>query len=158
MPTPRHVTVLVAAAALLGVGVGLVSLASATLPRHPKGRTITLIGQTTEQRYLDLDSSGVQGDQFLFHDVLRSKGKTVGQDGGACSAIASDGKYQCLVTFSLHGGQITAQGVIAPGSGPQATFVLAVNGGSGAYQGVGGQATMVQLVNDQTKIVLHLLP
>src|SRR5712691_8160537 len=125
-------------------GIGLASASSGL--SGPKEIHLTSI--TDQSNFLDLGSSGPsQGDAFIFHDVLKREENTIGHDGGVCTITdAVAGEAQCVVTLSLDGGQITAQGLFFPpqsGSAFVATFPI--TGGSGIYRNVGGQVRVNQI-------------
>lgn len=96
---------------------------------------------TTEASNLDLGEDGLSlGDEFIFHDVLKHGGEKVGHDGGVCTVTSVKGpETQCLVTFSLSGGQI----VIAGLNKETGEFLFGVTGGTGQYQGASGEAHVV---------------
>jgi hypothetical protein len=122
-------------------------------------RTVRLIATTTEQKFIDTDPvGGSQGDQFVFHHVLTRAGEEVGEDGGVCTTTTAGGLFQCTVTYSLPGGQITVQGLALPTASQQVKFLFAVTGGSGRYRGVRGDARIVQLPgdDDRSRVTLHL--
>jgi hypothetical protein len=134
---------------------GLAATASPDIS-HPQ--TIHLIAITTEQNALDLGASGFsQGDEFIFHDVLKNHdGKRVGDDGGVCT-ITSLALQQanCQVTLSLPGGQIATQGLSTHGV---TTFSVPVTGGSGVYRNVRGELVVHQVSATKALVTLELIP
>jgi hypothetical protein len=86
----------------------------------PRARTFTMYTATTQFKLIDQGDPGFSlGDQDVFTDNVftRKNGARLGIDGGVCtvvlvaSAATLSGTLQCLVTYSLKGGQITAQGL-----------------------------------------------
>jgi len=58
------------------------------------------------------------------------------------------------VSIQLADGQVTAQGLTSTAPTKQ----LAITGGTGTYQNVGGQVTLVEFGNGQGSIRLDLVP
>jgi hypothetical protein len=105
------------------------------------------------------------GDRVVFSDDLfTAKGGTqVGTDGGACTVVrvtdsgAGSGVLQCLVTFSLPGGQITTQALNTLTAGGFAGAQTgAITGGTGKYRGAGGQFTVEFLGGGETNVTFFL--
>jgi hypothetical protein len=61
---------------------------------------------------------------------------------------------QCIATFSLRGGQITAQALVRLGD--LSPYLVAVTGGSGKYKGVEGEIE-VRPVSDRSGIHIFRL-
>ena len=75
------------------------------------------------------------GDQHLFTSDLSRGGRGPAAEYVACTTVrAEPDQWQCAVTLTLRGGQITAQGFHVPGEDAQ----FAITGGTGRYQRVGG--------------------
>jgi hypothetical protein len=112
-------------------------------------------GVTTEATNLDLGEEGPsQGDEFIFHDVLKREGEKIGHDGGVCTVTTVKGpELQCVVTFSLSGGDITIQGLAKEGE----VFVFAVTGGTGQYQGASGEARVAVKSDTVARITIDLV-
>ncbi|MGW1773210.1 allene oxide cyclase barrel-like domain-containing protein [Streptomyces sp. NPDC002104] len=125
-------------------------LASASAPAHDgdsdgdrgngKGQVITLTGRLAEQSRFPVNPGGpaAQGDRTVFRSLLFDKdGNQVGETGGTCTTTRVDngGAEACVVTYTLPGGQIAAQGMIfghlVPG--PPPAFDNAITGGTGKY-------------------------
>jgi hypothetical protein len=159
----RRFLSLAGAAALLLV-LGAVASASATTsasPLHGTARTLRFDVRFSPFFLLDLGDRGFsKGDQTIFHDLLLSEGRTVGDDGGSCVIVdlvptAPDPLLvNCTVTYRLPGGQLTTQGLVT--NAP--TKLLAITGGTGAYQGAQGQATLVELGPDTGTLTFELRP
>ena len=86
----------------------------------------------------DSDQTDTAGVENKLSILLRNIA-FVGEDGGTCTVtrIASGGAatLHCLGTNSLPGGQISVQGLTAPGE----PFELAITGGTGRYRKARGQ-------------------
>jgi Allene oxide cyclase barrel like domain len=147
---------LTAAGAILAVGTMLLG---ATVPAASAGTgALTFRAVTTEASTVDLGDQGLsQGDEFIFHDVLKRNGDKIGHDGGVCTVTSTKGpESQCVVTFLLDGGQITVQGLFKEmGPLPQ-TFTFAVTGGTGQYVGAGGEARVVIKSDTVARVTLNL--
>jgi hypothetical protein len=127
---------------------------------------VTVSGKTVQLNLVDLGDPGFTlGDQIAFSDDLTSKpgGKPAGIDGGACTLVriadadAQTGTVQCLVTYSLKGGQITtqAQGTLTNG-GFLGTQVAAITGGTGLYRNARGEAKLEFVRPGELNITLKL--
>jgi hypothetical protein len=87
------------------------------------------------------------GDGFTFSDDLWKHGKLIGDDGGSCVVVRIDGTVavvQCVATFRLPGGQISAQGLITfdEAQTEEAPFTVAITGGTGEYRTAHGEVTV----------------
>jgi hypothetical protein len=145
-------------AVLVAVVAGGLALASPST--HLAGpRTITFRAITDQSKFLNLDGNQFsQGDEFVFHDVLRQGDRRIGHDGGVCTVTdAARGEFQCVVTFVLGGGQVTSQGLLViPQTGVfQADF--AVTGGTGSFRNVGGDGEVDQMTETAARITLNLI-
>jgi len=126
---------------LIAAGVmatGAASGASSSDERH--GQVILLTTKQVRQGFVDHGAPGFsEDDQFVFSNDLYSGGQRVGEDAGTCTVtrIAAGGAVtlHCLGTNSLPGGQISVQGIAAPGE----PFELAITGGTGRYSKARGQ-------------------
>ena len=122
------------------------------------GQVIRLTTKQVRQGFVDHGAPGFStDDQFVFSNDLYSNGEKVGEDGGSCTVtrIADAGAttLHCLGTNSLPGGQISVQGLAAPGE----PFELAVTGGTGRYRKARGQVygENTSPTEMSIKIVLH---
>lgn len=132
--------------ACLGAATALVTLlacaplaaaaATDTGSAHDKGKhqVITLTGKLEQQTYFPVNPGGpaAQGDRTVVRSGLYDKDdKKVGETGGFCTltraALPEDkgGAEECVVTYTLPGGQLTAQGmyfgILNPGPPPPST-------------------------------------
>ena len=134
-----HAVVALAVAAATA-GTVAATAASDDGSHYEGGQVIQLTTKQVHQGFVD---HGVKGfstdDQFVFSNDLYRDGKKVGEDGGTCTVarIAGAGAttLHCLGTNSLPGGQISVQGLAAPGE----PFEFAITGGTGRYDKASGQ-------------------
>jgi hypothetical protein len=88
------------------------------------------------------------GDQNIFSDdLLDGQNAIVGQHSGFCTRVRvtppnAPDIFQCLATFKLPDGQVTARGLveIPLAAGNSATF--AISGGTDRYENLRGQVTV----------------
>ena len=142
--------------ALIGFAVGSIPATAGSDISRP--RTIHLVAITTEQNALDLGASGFsQGDEFVFHDVLKNEdGHHVGDDGGVCTITSLTlQQVNCVVTLWLPGGQIASQGL---NTNSAKVFTAPITGGSGIYRNVRGQIVVHQVTPIKALITLELIP
>jgi hypothetical protein len=147
-----------AGAALLVLGV--TAFASASVHSAP-ANTVSFIAKTTQLTPIDLPPAGFgQGDQVVFHDQLLSQGKVIGHDGGSCQAtFVAKGhvpQFQCLVTFVLPAGQLTAQGLFNIANPASFSARFAITGGTGGYREARGQGTIHQTSATLATITLSI--
>jgi hypothetical protein len=155
----RRVSVLVALVVALGIGLwGTVGFASPkdnddAHHNNDKGRssTLTVLTKTREARVVDLDPQGAsQGDMRILNAPLYNESgkEKVGRldlftvltdpaDGSSEKANMVESTY----TYTLPGGEISAQGVAALPTltKPAPSQVDAISGGTGKYVGVRGE-------------------
>ncbi|MEU0401492.1 hypothetical protein ABZ318_14875 [Streptomyces sp. NPDC006197] len=138
-------------AACLGTATALVTLlacapvagaAAGTGPAHDKGkaRIITLIGRLAEQKRFPVNRLGPasQGDRTAFRsDLYDLQGHKVGETGGTCTTTRTidGGAEECIVTYTLPGGQLSVQGMVFGilNPGPPPAFDNAITGGTGEF-------------------------
>src|SRR4051794_24660724 len=119
---------------------------------HGRTKTLRLYAPTVQIKLLDLGDAGFSlGDASVFSDDLLTapNGKTVGFDGGTCTVVrvkdagTQSGTLQCLVTFSLPGGQVATQALTDTANGGlSGTQSSAITGGTGRYHNAHGQAAI----------------
>jgi hypothetical protein len=137
--------------AVMALGVGAVSPAlgsssqgaASTASGHTDNRqTIRVTAMFTEfDPNIDVGAPGFSlGDMVVFSGNLLRNGEQVGRIGVICTFVSTQNEArveaQCPTTSILPGGQITTQGTIVNRS---LNFTLPITGGSGRYQGAGGQ-------------------
>jgi hypothetical protein len=95
-------------------------------------------------------------DEIVFHDILFSNGKQVGDQVGSCVIVALTPEVlaNCSDVMRLPGGTIAAQFANAPGPAPKD---LALTGGTGTFRNVGGEGTLVEFGNSKGNVTLHVL-
>jgi hypothetical protein len=145
---------------LAAVAVVAAALVAAPSQASHKDRTLTLTGKTLAVEQVDEGKPGPSlGDrQILTEDVYRN-GKRIGASDIECTVVRVEApKFaaQCSNTTSLPGGQITAQGIVTSDQIEQAPFVQAVTGGTGAYEGVGGELTVDEAGDGPAKLTFEL--
>jgi hypothetical protein len=135
------VTALVVGAVSPALGASSQGAAS-TSGRADKQRTIRVTAVFTEfDPNIDVGAPGFSlGDEVVFSGNLLRDGKQVGRVGVVCTFVSTANadrvEAQCPTTSILPGGQITTQGTIVNRS---LNFTLPITGGSGKFQGAGGQ-------------------
>jgi Allene oxide cyclase barrel like domain len=158
----RKLITAAAAVALVVLSVAAFASASASTRSAP-GTTVSFIAKTTQLSQIDLPPTGFgQGDEVVFHDLLLSHGQVIGHDGGSCQAtFVAKGRvpqFQCLVTFVLRGGQVTAQGLLNIANPASFRGMFSITGGTGIYRTARGQATIHQTSATLATITLSLIP
>ena len=146
---------LAVAAVVVGV-VGAASSAAAAPPATSRAhavRVITVYAFAIGGPFIAVPGTNPkvlsQGDEILVNDQLtvtrQRKGgyPIIGHDSGTCTftRIISprEGLADCVATAVLHGGSLTAQGVVAiSAAGTPRPSDLAITGGTGAYVGARG--------------------
>ena len=152
----RRITLTSAALALcllLG-GVAIAGATPAAKP-EPKGRTLRFDVQFSPFQLIDVDHDGgpTLGDYVVFHDLLFQRGRQVGDEGGTCPLVdVTQGLIHCTGTIRLAGGQLTFQGLTTT----DPTKEVAITGGTGRYQGAGGQATLVEFGDGTGSLTVRL--
>jgi hypothetical protein len=128
------------------------------------GKTIVLTGKTVQRNIVHTDDSGFAlGDQAVFTNDLSVNGKPAGADGGVCTVVriadpaAQSGSVQCQLTYSLGGGQITAQGLMTlSGGGFTGKQTVAITGGTGLYREARGAAVLEFIHPGELTVTLAL--
>lgn len=128
--------------------------ASAGARASAAGRTVVFVTKELRDFGVDLDPAGDSpGDFFFFEErVFDSTGRNVvGKDSVRCEAGIRT--FSCEATLLVTGkGKILVEGALFS----ETDNVLPVTGGSGVYQGVGGQLSFFNLAGGRTALVLHL--
>jgi hypothetical protein len=147
--------------AILTLGILVLSSGTAAADGRGKGKhkgdTLRLVGTTIQEEILDLGAPGPSlGDQLVFSEVLRYRGREVGTSGAVCSITEAVPPYpvvvvyHCVGTLSLGRGQITLQGLVeTQGIDDPGPFLVAITGGTGAYRGAGGEAVVRDPIGDR---------
>ena len=132
--------------------------------RHGAGQQVTIAGKTVQLNLVDAGEPGFTlGDVVALSDDLRVGDKPAGVDGGVCTLVriadadAQSGTAQCLVTYSLAGGQITTQGLLTlTNGGFIGTQDAAITGGTGRYRDARGEARLEFIRPGELEITLAL--
>jgi hypothetical protein len=147
----KRLGVLGAAVALVALAVGLVGPAWGASGDDAKRATFRLLAETTELQF----EGTALGDQIVFTNRLLKDGTEVGHEGAVCTVTSVERQeMQCIATFSLRGGRITAQALVRLGD--LTPYLVAVTGGSGRYKGVEGEIE-VRPVDDRSGIHIFRL-
>jgi hypothetical protein len=145
------------------VAVALLALAPVVATAHPNGKkTLRLVATEDQFEFVDHGAPGPSlGDELVFSEILRQRGREVGTSGVVCTVTSIEVPYevqtfQCVGTLSLRRGQITLQGLIeVQGEDDPGPFVVAITGGTGAYRGAGGQATVFDVSDTRSVYILR---
>jgi hypothetical protein len=164
----RKVGIAVAVVVLLTFGAVALASGDATEPSAGRGsgNVIKLSATLAQIKLLDLGDAGFSlGDESVFTDDLltRKDGKKVGFTGGVCTVVRvadaamQSGTVQCLVTFTLKGGQITTQGFnTVTNLAITGTQVSAVTGGTGRFRKARGEVTIKFLDSGAANVTLTI--
>ena len=164
MVLSRTKVAVLVAMVVAALGIGLMGAVGSASPKdddqnNNKEGNLTVLVKTREVGVVDLDPQGSsQGDMRVVNAPLyNASGKQkVGRFDLVCvstdPAEEANEKYhmaQCTYTYTLAGGEITAQGVSAfpKLSEIPSTAVDAVSGGTGKYAGVRGEVSLQTRAN-----------
>ncbi|MCX5308438.1 MULTISPECIES: allene oxide cyclase barrel-like domain-containing protein [Streptomyces] len=161
-------------AVCLGTATALVTLLACTpvaaaattdADAHDKGkeRVITLIGRLAEQTRFPVNPGGAaaQGDRTAFRSNLFDEaGNQVGETGGTCTTTRVDngGAEQCVVTYTLPGGQLSVQGMVFGNlvPGPPPSFDNGITGGTGEFDRARGSVHADTIGTGTRRFTIHL--
>ncbi len=119
------------------------------------GQTLIVIERPGSEAGVDVPPKGYSpGDFFLFEGRLfdRTGSRLVGRDSVRCEAGIR--AFTCEATGVIYGkGKIRVAGTFFT----ERDNVLPVTGGTGAYQGVGGELTVFDLPRGASVLVFHLV-
>jgi Allene oxide cyclase barrel like domain len=147
-------TILTSTALALLLLLGGVAIAGAA-PEAKPARTLRFDVRFSPFHLVDADGDGAPslGDYPVFHDILLRDGEEVGDEGGTCPIVdVEQGLIHCTGTMRLPDGQLTFQGLTTTAPTKQ----LAITGGTGRYQGMGGEATLVELGDGTGTLTVRL--
>ena len=164
MVLSRTKVAVLVAMVVAALGIGLMGAVGSASPKdddqnNNKEGNLTVLVKNREASVVDLDPQGPsQGDMRVVNAPLyNASGKQkVGRFDVVCvstdPAEEANEKYhmaQCTYTYTLAGGEITAQGVSAfpKLSKIPSTAVDAVSGGTGKYAGVRGEVSLQTRAN-----------
>jgi hypothetical protein len=131
--------------ALVAMAIGGASLASAS-GDESGGRTIVVIEKTTSQKFLDLGKPGpTAGDTFFFASQIWNTARThrLGSNHGYCVVETPPVVAHCSGTVRLGGG--TLEYAFQLDMSSQRPPTPAIIGGTGAFDGAEGHATIHNL-------------
>ena len=169
---------LLASVAAMLVGATDARAAAAEDGSNYRVTTVTLTSIEVQSQEIDLAPEGTfsLGDRFVFSDDLYRHGQKVGHDGGECVLVRHDAAqgeapasftFNCVVTLSLPGGQLTVQALFtasgeeaqAAGGEPpmQDAIPLAITGGTERYRNARGDATLTELPDGGSRIRLRII-
>jgi hypothetical protein len=140
----RKLLVTAGVGALVAMAIGGASFASAS-GGESGGRTIVVIEKTTSQKFLDLGKPGpTAGDAFFFASQLWSADRThrVGSNHGYC-VVETPPFAHCSGTVRLGAG--TLEYAFQLDMSTQQPPTPAILGGTGAFDGAEGHATIHNL-------------
>jgi Allene oxide cyclase barrel like domain len=145
------------------VAIAVLALGPAVATAHSDGKqTLRLVATEDQFEFVDLGAPGPSlGDELVFSEVLRQRGREVGTSGVVCTVTAIEVPYEsqmfhCVGTLSLRKGQITLQGLLeVQGEDDPGPFDVAITGGTGAYRGAGGEATVFDISEDRSVYILR---
>ena len=163
----KRLGILGAGIAVMALMVGAVSPAlgssgQGAAPTASGQQTIRVIAVFTEfDPNIDVGAPGFSlGDMVVFSGNLLRNGRQVGRVGVVCTFVSTADadrvEAQCPTTAILPGGQITTQGTIVNRS---LNFTLPITGGSGQFQGAGGQVVSRDVstpTQPQVELTFHL--
>lgn len=121
------------------------------------GMTVMTLDDTeTSSHFLPLGSDSsedefpttppVPGDAFVFTDDLRQDGVLVGTDTGKCTIVSGTSAH-CSVVVTFAGGTVTVSGPTTFTEDGE-PFSLPLTGGTGAYEGITGNVTVVDATDE----------
>jgi hypothetical protein len=123
--------------------------------------TITLLGTTTKDRYVDVGKKGFgPGDQFVFVESRtdESDGSVVGKARIQCTAHIGPWAI-CVGTFDITGrGEIVGQGMVPFGDEDVESFDVPVTGGTGDFANIRGEAHIEPISEGEERITFDLIP
>ncbi|MGW4393471.1 allene oxide cyclase barrel-like domain-containing protein [Streptomyces sp. NPDC004685] len=147
----------VAAAALVLAGAQLASASPGSAQgTHQRAEVVQLVAKQTQSQTVDTGQKGHSlGDQLVIAEDLYENGKKVGDHAVVCTYVhIGPDSLQCLGTFALPQGQITGQALLHLPS--HAAVDVAITGGSGTYNGVGGYVHTVPAGTTERHLTFHI--
>ena len=156
----RKFAVIGATLALLAGTIAAMSIASASAaPKHAAADSVKVLHLISHQKSLQVIDIGKKGpspgDQIIETTLDFQNGKPVDRSVINCVDITvsqSGFEVLCHGAMIFKNGQVEIQGQ----TNFHEPFTVAVTGGTGAYQNVGGQVTAVRTLPDGTTDVLTL--
>jgi hypothetical protein len=128
--------------------------AGARAARRP-GQTLAVVTREVRSAFVDLPPAGDSaGDFFLVEERVfdRTGTRPIGRDAVRCELGLRT--FTCAATIEIDGkGKIRVAGTLFR----DGDNVVPVTGGTGAYEGVGGELTVFDLAGGRTALVFHLV-
>jgi hypothetical protein len=158
----------IATLATVVVGLAAAGVTFAGADHRGGGRTFSVFAITTQGPALLPVVPGTfsLGDRIIFSDDLFTSrgGNRVGTDGGECTVVrvtdaaGPSGTLQCLVMFSLPGGQIATQALntLTNGEFTAGAQIGAITGGTGKYRDAEGQFSVEVLSATEANLTFFL--
>ncbi len=126
----------------LAIAVPLLALGLPTVPAvADEVQELTLVERASTDTVTDTGAEGDSaGDILTFTNEIydQANATKVGEDNGWCVRTAAGKAWECFWTTTLKDGQITVEGPYYD----DRDSVLAVTGGTGAYNGARGEMTL----------------
>jgi hypothetical protein len=150
-------------AVLAIVALGTLAFGSAVAGADDKGKqTLKVVAVEKQSNFLDLGDPGpTLGDEFVFSEILRIRGRGVGESGVVCVVTQAMPPYDvltlhCVATLSLRRGQITLQGLVeVQGEDDPGPFTVAITGGTGKFRCACGEAVIRDVSDTRSVYKLH---
>jgi len=138
------------ALAAIVAAVGAIAVQATAGSAAPAPKSLHLVGTSLKKVGFFPKSKPHSGDRFGFGDRLT--GDDTGFDRGVCTLVG--GKSLCDVQAQLSKGTLSLQGFV---TGKPNNTPVAVLGGTGDYDGVGGTAVVTAVTKNTTdiKITFH---
>lgn len=154
----------------LSAAAGLLAALACSQPALAAGGTgfepmtaLNLVASTTQSAFIDVDnSSGLSlGDEFVSSGDLLGGSVKVGEFSDVCTVTrevsVDDFDVQCSATFSLAGGDITAEGQATVTKGGPVDIYLAITGGTGIYRTAAGYIEADEVSEKVTDLTVHVI-
>jgi hypothetical protein len=153
----RVLSIVLLAVALIGSSLMLTSANADHRDRDDhNGESFRLLTVANQFEEIDVGKKGFSlGDYVAFNDKVFFGKKRVGTLDGTCTTTrlsGDEGAQQCVVTLTLPGGHLTAQGVLEFEGEDVEGLTVAITGGTGRYSDAGGEADVKFLDNEKTLI------
>jgi hypothetical protein len=158
-------TAVVAGAAVVGLPMVFLAQSGAAVgTTQSSERTFTLTEQPGSFHFVDLPpmqkkrNTASAGDEVIFVNKLMKGSTQVGRAQAVC-IVSRPGKDPhitavCTGSFLLRGGQLTVATTI---SFSASTLDIAITGGTGKYEGAGGQVTAVNHPDGSSTDTVHVI-
>jgi hypothetical protein len=148
----RHIAVSAVLASVAAIAT-IAVVASAGSAQSPSGTTLNLVSKSVNNIGFGPNHAPRPGDRIGFGSTY--SGDQPGYDRGICTFVT---KHQalCTVLVKLANGMISAQGFATDAK--QVNNIYVITGGTGAYNGARGTATVNDVNATTTNIKVELLP